>query len=110
MLCLGDDVYREPLQHVATGAVRVEVSVEPSGWLGYWSLFARFRPAVIVFVNGQLGLFPASAYLAGRLGGSGGSSGSSTCWPTRRRLPWAGGGSSGGCDRRAAGVPVTWPD
>jgi len=69
VLCLGDDVYREPLKHVAAGAVRVEVSVEPSGWLGYWNLFARFRPAVIVFVNGQLGLFPASAYLVGRLGG-----------------------------------------
>jgi hypothetical protein len=68
VLCLGDDVYREPLQHLATGAVQVEVSTEPSGWFGYWRLFARLRPAVIVLVNGQLGLFPASAYLAGRLG------------------------------------------
>ena len=68
MVCLGQDVYSEVLQRTPVAGVQVEMAAEPTGFWGFWALFRRLRPAVIVFVNGQLGLFPWPAYLAGRLG------------------------------------------
>ncbi|MDT7041522.1 glycosyltransferase family 4 protein [Candidatus Nitronereus thalassa] len=40
------------------------------GFFSYWIRFLRVKPSVIVFVNGQLGLFPWKAYLAARLSGA----------------------------------------
>ena len=77
VLCLKRDVFTEALNNREDLRVVVKALPEPREFIGYWTMFARFRPHVIVFVNGELGLFPWQAYAAGRLGGTGGWSRSS---------------------------------
>lgn len=69
VLCLRRDVFTGILKSRGGLRVLVKTVPEPKGFFGYWTLFARLRPDVIVFVNGELGLFPWPAYVAGRLVG-----------------------------------------
>jgi glycosyltransferase involved in cell wall biosynthesis len=67
VLCVKRDVFSEAMKTREGLRVLVKKLPEPRGFFGYWAMFARLRPHVIVFVNGQLGLFPWQAYAAGRL-------------------------------------------
>jgi hypothetical protein len=58
VLCLKRDVFTEALNNREDLRVVVKALPEPRGFIGHWTMFARFRPHVIVFVNGELGLFP----------------------------------------------------
>jgi glycosyltransferase involved in cell wall biosynthesis len=71
VLCLRHDVFTGRLKKREALRLLVKTVPEPKGLLGYWRLFAPLRPSVIVFVNGELGLFPWQAYAAGRLVGRG---------------------------------------
>jgi len=68
LVCLGADVFSEWLDRGAYRGVEVVTAQEPAGFWGFRALFARLRPDVVVFVSGQLGLFPWPAYLAARAG------------------------------------------
>lgn len=67
VVCAGRDVYSKVLNEQRRLGIRVETLREADRMWSCWLLFVRLRPAVVVFVNGQLGLFAWSAYLAARL-------------------------------------------
>lgn len=69
VLCLKRDVFSQALTPRKELRVTVNTVPEPTGVFGYWAMFVRLRPHVIVFVNGDLGLFPWQAYAAARLAG-----------------------------------------
>lgn len=70
VLCLRRDVFTDALKSREALRVQVKTAQEPRGFFSYWLLFIGLRPNVIVFVNGELGLFPWQAYAAARLAGT----------------------------------------
>jgi glycosyltransferase involved in cell wall biosynthesis len=70
VLCFGPDEYSRYLEHRHGVAVTIHPVTAGNARPGYWQAFRRWRPAVVVFVNGRLGLFPWRAYLAARLSGA----------------------------------------
>jgi len=70
VLCLRRDVFTDTLKARRVLRVPVKTVQEPRGFFTYWLLFIRLRANVIVFVNGELGLFPWQAYAAARLAGA----------------------------------------
>jgi glycosyltransferase involved in cell wall biosynthesis len=69
ILCYGLDPYTDRLGDLPAGSVRVHSDLGEAGFLAHWRRFVRARPRTVVFVNGDLGLFPWFAYLAARLSG-----------------------------------------
>src|SRR5258706_13483146 len=64
VLCLRRDVFTNRLKAREALRVLVKTVKEPRGFFSYWMLFVRLRAPVIVFVNGELGLFPGQGGLA----------------------------------------------
>ena len=70
VLCMESDFYSEFLKDHQNVKVRKFTGETPGGVLPYWSLFRKYHPDAVLFVNGRLGLFPWHAYLAARLCGA----------------------------------------
>jgi glycosyltransferase involved in cell wall biosynthesis len=69
ILCYGLDPYTHLLGDRQGRSVRIHSGLGDGRFLAYWYRFARARARTIVFINGDLGLFPWFAYLAARLSG-----------------------------------------
>jgi glycosyltransferase involved in cell wall biosynthesis len=70
ILCLGRDVFGHVLQQRHDLFARIEIASDSRSFITYWRTFLRLKAQVIVFVNGQLGLFAWYAYLAAKLSGA----------------------------------------
>ena len=70
VLCMESDMYSEFLKDHQNVKVWKFAGEAPGRFLPYWSLFRKYHPDTVLFVNGWLGLFPWYAYLAARLCGA----------------------------------------
>ena len=64
VLCMESDMYSEFLKDHQNVKVWKFAGEAPGRFLPYWSLFRKYHPDTVLFVNGWLGLFPWYAYLA----------------------------------------------
>src|SRR5262249_18546137 len=67
VLCFRLDVYTSLL---AGSPVRIITEAEPRGVAGWRAVFRKHLPDALMFVNGNLGVFPLQAYVAARLPGA----------------------------------------
>jgi glycosyltransferase involved in cell wall biosynthesis len=71
IVCYGLDPFSEMFDHGGQPrAAEVVKECQPKGLLSFWRSFVRYKPGTIVFVNGNVGMLPRSAYLAARLSGA----------------------------------------
>jgi len=70
VLCMESDMYSEFLKDNQNVKVWKFAGEAPGRFLPYWSLFRKYHPDTVLFVNGWLGLFPWYAYLAARICGA----------------------------------------
>lgn len=70
ILCYGRDLYTDLLLKTPRRPLPILANACGETPSAYWKAFRQLRPDTVVFVNGELGLFPWYAYAAARLCGA----------------------------------------
>jgi glycosyltransferase involved in cell wall biosynthesis len=70
ILTMGGDPFSAHFRSAGRGGVRVIAGPSSGKWMTAWKAFRDIEPDVIVFVNGDIGLFHWQMYLAARASGA----------------------------------------